>query len=79
MLSRTEINLIAEKVAELIHLKCDELMSAKQCAAWLGISVNTLHSKCSRGHIPYHKKHKTLYFSKNEVTTYYLKEDKPAS
>ena len=29
MLSRTEINLIAERVAELIHLKSDELLTAK--------------------------------------------------
>lgn len=79
MLTRTEISLIAEKVAELIHIKNDELLTAKQCAEWLGVSVDTLHSRCSRGHIPYHKKHKTLYFSKNEVMRYYLKDDNSVS
>lgn len=79
MLSRTEINLIAEKVAEFIHLKTDELMSAKQCASWLAISMEALYARVSRGQIPYHKKHDSLYFSKNEVTSYYLKDNISAS
>lgn len=74
MLSRTEINLIAERTAELILAKTDELLSAKQCAQKLGISIDALYARVYRKQIPYKKKHDTLYFSWNEVKEYYLKE-----
>ena len=77
MLSRTEINLIAKRVAELIHLKSDELLTAKQCAEWLGISMKALYARVCRGQIPYHKRHDVLHFSKIEVTAYYLNDNKP--
>ncbi len=64
MLSRTEINLIAKRVAELIHLKSDELLTAKQCAEWLRISMKALYARVCRGQIPYHKRHDVLHFSK---------------
>lgn len=89
MLTRTEINLIAEqvvgRVAELLEEKVealqkqtDEMMNSKQCAEWLGISVNTLHKRCETGLIPYHKRNGRLYFFKNEIQEY-EKNDKPAS
>lgn len=79
MLTRAEINLISESVAEKLEIMKDELMSSKKCAEWLGISLNTLHKRCEKGKIPCHRKHNALYFSKREVTLYYLKDDKPAS
>ena len=72
MLTRTEINLIAEKTAELVLSKSDELLSAKQCAERLGISTDALYSRVHRQQIPHKKKHDTLYFSWNEVKEYYL-------
>lgn len=78
MLTRTEINLIAEKTAELVIAKTDELMTAKACADWLEISVKALYKRCETGRIPSHKKHGTVYFYKNEIQNYY-KTDKPAS
>lgn len=85
MLTRTEINLIAERVVELLgekvevlQKKNDEMMNSKQCAAWLGLPVNTLHKRCETGLVPYHKRNGRLYFFKNEIQEY-EKNDKPAS
>lgn len=85
MLTRTEINLIAERVVELLgekvevlQKKNDEMMNSKQCAEWLGMSVNTLHKRCETGLVPYHKRNGRLYFFKNEVQEY-ERNDKPAS
>lgn len=74
MLTRTEIGMIADKVAEKLYDKTDELLTAKQCADWLGITVDALYGRCQRGQIPFKRKHGALYFSKNEVTEYYLND-----
>lgn len=85
MLTRTEINLIAERVVELLgekvevlQKKNDEMMNSKQCAEWLGISLNTLHKRCETGIIPSHKTNGRLHFFKNEIQEY-EKNDRPAS
>lgn len=74
MLTRTEINMIAERTAEIVLSKSDELLTAKQCAERLGIKIEALYARVKRQQIPYHKKHDTLFFSKNEVTAYYLRD-----
>lgn len=78
MITRTEIDLIATRTAELIIEQTDEMMTAKACAAWLDITTDALYKRCETGRIPYHKKHGTVYFYKNEIQKYY-KTDKPAS
>lgn len=89
MLTRTEINLIADRVVERVvellgdkmeafQKQNDEMMNSKQCAEWLGISVNTLHKRCESGIIPYRKRNGRLSFFKNEVQEY-EKNDRPAS
>jgi hypothetical protein len=70
MLSLQELNQIGQFVAKNIQPP-DELMDIKKCAEWLGISIQALGRRCSRNTIPYHKKHGTIYFSRNEVMKYY--------
>lgn len=50
----------------------DELLTVKEAAKFLGISVPTLYSKKSRGEIPVCKPagSKKLFFSKMELTEY---------
>nr|DAJ47715.1 MAG TPA: helix-turn-helix domain protein [Caudoviricetes sp.] len=74
MLTRTEINMIAEKTAELISNRIDTVMDSKQCADYLGITVNALRKRCNDGKLPFHKRHGSLYFSRNEINDY-LKND----
>ena len=79
MLTTSEINRIAEATSELVIEKTDTMMTAKTCAAWLEISVSALHKRCEMRTIPYHKRHGTLYFYKNEIQKYYKMDNKPAS
>lgn len=79
MLTRTEIKLIAEETAKLLHLMNDEMMNSKRCAEWLGLSMDALHKRCNTGIIPYHKTNGSLYFYKNEIQAYYKTNDKSTS
>ncbi|WP_148335662.1 helix-turn-helix domain-containing protein [Bacteroides neonati] len=79
MLTKTEISLIAERVAEIVLDKNDELLTAKSCSEWLNISIGALHKRCEKGKIPCYRRHGALYFSKKEVSAYYMQNDKPAS
>ena len=36
----------------------------------LNLAIPTIYSKCSKGELPYFKKGKKLYFSKDELTKY---------
>ena len=74
MLTNFEINKIAEALAKKVGHK-DELLTIKQASEWLGLTENTIRCRCSRGTIPHHRTHGNLYFSKDEVTAYYLKGD----
>lgn len=73
MLTQFEVNKIADALAQRVGHK-DELMSVKQVAEYLGISEDAVRTRCYRGTIPCHRKHGTLYFSKDEVTEYYLND-----
>jgi len=50
--------------------KPDELLTIKQAAEFLSLSVATLYSKVSRNEIPYMKRSKRLYFSRTELLDY---------
>lgn len=58
--------------------KPDELLTIKQAAKFLTLSVATLYSKVSKNEIPYMKKSKRLYFSRTELLDY-LKNGKHKS
>ena len=72
MLTSQELRQIEEIVRKALEVGKDELMNSKQCATWLDISVAALQKRCNDNTIPYHKRDRLLYFSKNEVTKYYL-------
>ena len=71
MLSLSEINLIAEKVAQLAK-PADEIMSIEQAAEYLHTTRDALAKRIERKQIPFHKKNGRLYFSRNELNAYYL-------
>ena len=72
MLTPQDLRQISETVSKALEHGKDELLNTKKCAEWLGISVNTLQKRCCDKAIPYHKKGGLLFFSKNEITKYYL-------
>lgn len=47
-----------------------DLMTIKDAAKFLCLSVPTIYSKVSKGEIPFMKRSKRLYFSKQELTSY---------
>ena len=48
----------------------DILLTVKEAAKFLDLSVATIYTKTSLGTLPYSKVGKRLYFSKEELTTY---------
>lgn len=51
----------------------ERLLTVKETAQFLNLTVPTIYSKVSRGEIPYMKRSKRLYFSSTEIMEY-LKE-----
>lgn len=72
MLTSADISRLAAKVAEQVLQKSDELMTPKQAAEYLGISLNALQQRRTKTQIPSHKKDGCVYYSKRELTEYYL-------
>jgi hypothetical protein len=72
MLSNYEIDRLADALIKRMP-KNDEVLTTKQVSEILGITVQAVQKRCSRGQLPYHKKSGTLYFSKNELTEFLLK------
>lgn len=72
MLSNADINRLAAKVAEQVQQMTDELMTPRQAAEYLGISLNALQQRRAKAQIPSHKKDGCVYYSKRELTDYYL-------
>lgn len=63
-----------DKISELLVLKEtsrdlseDTLLNIQQAAQFLSLAVNTIYSKVSRKEIPYIKKGKRLYFSRDQL------------
>lgn len=73
-LSQWEIDRLAEAIVKRIG-RPDEILTSGQVAEMLGITEIAVRARCRRSQIPYHRKHGQLYFSKNELTDYYLSEE----
>lgn len=56
----------------------EQLLTVKGAAEFLGLTVQTIYSKCSRNEIPFMKRSKRLYFSSTELMEY-LKEGRKKS
>lgn len=74
MISRTELERLATRVAELISPQLDEVMNVAQMAALLGTTVEAVRCRCKRGRLPFYKCGRLLYFSRKEVTRYLLND-----
>jgi excisionase family DNA binding protein len=80
MLSITEINKLAKalskEVAEVVKEATiqanDELLTVKDAAAFLKLKPTAIYKAIKESRIPFHKKHNTYYFSKQELLGYYL-------
>lgn len=72
MLTRTEINMIVERFADITGQQNDVVMNTKQCAKYLGISPGALRKRVYDGTLPYSKKGRLLYFSRLEINQYLL-------
>ena len=56
----------------------ENLLSVKDAAQFLNLTVPTIYNKVSRGELPYMKRGKRLYFSDEELMAY-LKRGRPKS
>lgn len=72
MLSSSDISRLAAKVAEEVLKQSDEILTPQQAADYLGISLNALQQRRCKTGIPSHKKDGCVYYSKRELTNYYL-------
>lgn len=72
MLTRTEINMIVERFADITGQQNDVVMNTKQCAKYLGISPGALRKRVYDGTLPAFKKGRLLYFSRLEINQYLL-------
>jgi hypothetical protein len=76
MKTLAEINQLAKAISPTIEAalnKCsDEILITKQVADMLGVKVNAIYNRCSKGEIPYKKKGGRKFFSKNEILKCFL-------
>ena len=63
-------NLIEEIRDRSHHPEPDELMNIKQAGDFLHLTVQTLYNKVSKNEIPFMKRGKRLYFSKEQLMDY---------
>lgn len=73
MLKSIDIKAIARQVAIEMQTLNDEILSLSDVAMKLNKTEAAIKQMCYRGQLPYRKKHKTYYFSKNEITNFLLK------
>ena len=58
---------IVDEAALILQRKSDNVMTIKQVANYLGISVGAVRKRCQRNQLPYHRNANRLYFSRMEV------------
>lgn len=73
MLTLTEIDMIAERVVRMVK-PADEIMNVGRAAEYLGITPDALSKRVERRQVPFHKRGKLVYFSRNELNEHYLSD-----
>ena len=58
---------IVDDAAILLQRKADYVMSIKQVADYLGISMDAVRKRCQRGQLLFHRSASRLYFSRMEI------------
>lgn len=75
-MNKAELNQLAKSlrpaVDSAIQCATDEILTVEGVAKMLGVTVNAIYIRCNKGQIPYKKRGKRLYFSKNALLNYYL-------
>ena len=74
-MTQNEIRRLARAVAEELAILQDEVMNTKKAAEYLGCSVRAVQDRVARNRIPCHRRGGKIYFSKQELTKYYLQDD----
>lgn len=74
------VTMLTKEVSELKRLliekqeppteQTEQLLTVQGAAEFLGLTVPTIYSKCSRNEIPFMKRSKRLYFSSTELLEY---------
>jgi len=72
------IEWLLKKQAETPAENQNELLNVKQAAEFLSLAVPTVYSMVSRGEIPFMKRTKRIYFSRQELIVY-LKEGRKST
>lgn len=75
MLTNTEINRIADKVAARILDAQEEMIGIERAAQYMGKSIRTIQEWCRKKGFPHHSCHGTMYFRISEMNKY-IKEDR---
>ena len=70
--------LLIEKQEQPTTDQSEQLLTVQGAAEFLGLTVPTIYSKCSRNEIPFMKRSKRLYFSSTELMEY-LKDGRKKS
>ena len=70
--------LLIEKQEQPTTDQLEQLLTVQGAAEFLGLTVPTIYSKCSRNEIPFMKRSKRLYFSSTELMEY-LKDGRKKS
>ena len=70
--------LLIEKQEQPTTEQPEQLLTVQGAAEFLGLTVPTIYSKCSRNEIPFMKRSKRLYFSSTELMEY-IKERRKKS
>lgn len=75
-MNKAEINQLAKSLQPYIEAAIkqttDEILTVESAAKMLGATPTAIRIRCCRGQIPYQKRGKRLYFSKNALLHYYL-------
>lgn len=58
---------IVDEAAMILQRKSDNVMTIKQVADYLGISMDAVRKRCQRGQLPFHRSASRLYFSRMEI------------
>lgn len=76
MKTKAELNQLANSLKPIIESAMqktsDEVLTVETAAKMLDTTPNAIRLRCNRGQMPYKKRGKRLYFSKNELTEFYL-------
>lgn len=75
-MTKAELNQLAKilqpYIEAAIRQTTDEILTVDGAAKMLNVTPNAIHCRCKTGKIPYQKRGKRLYFSKNALLQYYL-------